>query len=57
MMTDFQIGLISRVFSVFSSLIFAQNNSKQFVEWILTSSLEFKFLTQSEDFAEAIAFA
>ena len=57
MMVDFQNGLISRRFSVFLERFFAQNNSKRFVEWILTCFLEFKFLTQSEDFAKAIAFA
>ena len=41
MMADFQNGLISRIFGVFSSGFFAQNNSKWFVEWILTCFLEF----------------
>ena len=36
---------------------FAQNKWRWFVEWILTCFLEFQFLTQSEDFAWAIAFA
>ena len=42
---------------VFFERFFAHNNSKWFVEWILTYFLEFKFLTQSDDFAKAIAFA
>ena len=57
MMADFQNGLISRIFKGFFERFRAQNNSKWFVEWILTCSLEFYFLTQSEDFAWAIAFA
>ena len=57
MMADFQNGLISRICSVFWSGFFAQNNSKWFVERNLTCFLEFKFLTQSEDFPWAIAFA
>ena len=36
MMADFQNGLISRIFRVFTSGFFAQNNSKGFKEWILT---------------------
>ena len=56
-MADFQNALVSRIFSVFSSSFFAQNNYKRFVEWILTCFLEFNFFSQSEDFAWAIAFA
>ena len=41
MMADFQNGLISPIFGVFSSGFFAQNNSKWFVEWILTCFFEF----------------
>ena len=41
MMADFQNALISRIFGVFWSGFFAQNNSKRFVEWILTCFLEF----------------
>ena len=40
MMGAFQNGLISRIFSVFWSGFFAQNNSKWFVQWILTCFLE-----------------
>ena len=40
-MADFQNGLISRIFGVFSSGFFAQKNSKWFVEWILICFLEF----------------
>ena len=57
MMADFQNGLICGIFSVFPSRFYEQNKSKRFVEWILTCFLEFKFLTQSEDFAKPIAFA
>ena len=40
----------------FFERLFAENNSKWFVEWILTCLLDFYFLTQSEDFAKAIVF-
>ena len=55
-MADFQNRLISRILSVVSS-VFVQNNPKSVAEWILTSFLEFYFLTQSDDFAKAIRFA
>ena len=48
MTADFQNRLISRLFSVFFEWFFSQNNSKRFVEWILT---------QIEDFAKLIALA
>ena len=35
MMTDFQNCLISQIFGVFRA-VFAESNSKLFVEWILT---------------------
>ena len=57
MMADFKNFVISGIFGVFWSGFFAGNNSKWFVEWIMTCFLEFKFLTQSEDFAWAMAFA
>ena len=41
MMADLQNGLISQLFSVFLSGFFAHNNSKGFVEWILTCFFEF----------------
>ena len=41
----------------FSRVVFAQNDSKCFVEWMLTCFLEFSFLTQSENFAWAMTFA
>ena len=41
MMADFQNGLISRIFNALFSGFFAQNNSKGFVEWILTCLFEF----------------
>ena len=40
-MADFQNAFISQIFGVFWSGFFAQNNCKQFVEWILTCFLEF----------------
>ena len=55
-MAIFQNGVISRIFSVFWSGFFAENNCKCFVEWILTCFLEFFFLTKSDDFAWAITF-
>ena len=57
MIGDFQNCVISRIFSVFWSVFFTQNNCKSFAELILTRCLEFKFLIQSEDFAKAIALA
>ena len=57
MMADFQNGLISPIFGGFFERFFAQNNSKGFVESILTCFFELSFLTQSEDFAYAIVFA
>ena len=44
-MADFQNGVISRIFGVFWSDFFAQNNCKLFVEWILTCFWNFNFLT------------
>ena len=40
-MADFQNRLISRIFSVFSSGFFVENNSEGVVEWILTCFFEF----------------
>ena len=56
MMADFQNGLTSRIF-IFFGVVFAQKNSKLFVELILTRFVEFAFLTESEDFAWARASA
>ena len=36
MMADFKNGLIFRIFGVYYERSFAKNNSKRFVEWILT---------------------
>ena len=55
-MANFQNALMSGIFGGFSSG-FYKNNSKKLRERILTRVLEFQFLTQSEDFAWAIAFA
>ena len=41
----------------FGAVFCTEQLYKVFVEWILTCFLEFEFLTQSEDFAKAIAFA
>ena len=54
--------LIFKMVSVLEYLVFLKrffpgNNSKWFVEWILTCFLEFYFLTQSDDFAKAIGLA
>ena len=57
MMADFQNGFISRIFGVFWSGFLAQNNSKCFVEWILTCFFEFQVFKKGEDFVWAIAFA
>ena len=56
-MADLQHRLISRIIGVFSSFFFAQNHSNVNTESILTCFREFKFLTQIEYFAKAIAFA
>ena len=43
-MADFEIVLISRIFGVFSSVFFfLQNDSKIFLEWILTCFSNFNF--------------
>ena len=57
MMADFENALISRRFGVFWSGFFTEKKCKEFLKLILTCFLEFKFLSQSEDFAWAIAFA
>ena len=57
MMADFQNGLISRIFNIFLSSFLHKTTPKGFLEWILTCFFEFSFLTQSQDFAWAIAFA
>ena len=58
MMADFQNGLISRIFRCFLERFFAQNNSKSFVEMILTWFLWILiFWPKVKDFAWAIAFA
>ena len=56
-MPDFQNCLISRVFGVFSSGFFAQNNSNVLAEWLLACFWHFSFLTQTDSFTKAIAFA
>ena len=40
-MAEFQNGLISRRFGIFSTGFFAQNNSKSFIEGFLTCFLEY----------------
>ena len=56
-MADLQHRLISRIIGVFSSVFFPQNYFNVNTEPILTCFREFKFLTQIEYFAKAIAFA
>ena len=57
MMADFQSRLISRIFGVFSRGFFAQKNSNMIKESFFRCFFEFKFLTQTDHFAKAIAFA
>ena len=56
-MGDFQNRLISRIFGVFSSGFFAQNNSNVLVDWFFACFWHFQFLTQTDHFAKATAFA
>ena len=57
MMGNFQIVPFLEYLVFFGAVFIAQNYSKSFLEWILTCFSEFKFLTQSDDFAGAIGFA
>ena len=54
---DFQNRLISRIFGVLSSGFFGQNNSNVLVESFFACFWHFLFLTQTDHFAKAIAFA
>ena len=54
---DIQNPLISRIFGVFCCGFLLRTTLKWFSEWILICFLRYYFLTQSEDFAWAIAFA
>ena len=56
-MADFQNRLISLIFLAFFERFFAQNNSNVFVECFFECFWNFYFVTQSDHFAEAIAFA
>ena len=56
-MADFKNGLISRMFGVFSSGFFAQNNSNVLVESLFERFWPFEFLSQTDHFAKSIAFA
>ena len=56
-MADFQNRLISRIFGFFFERFFAQNNSNVLVESFFACFWHFCFLTQSDHFARAIAFA
>ena len=56
-MADFQNCLISRIFGVYSSGFFAQKLCNFFKESFFACFWHFKFLTQTEHFAKAIAFA
>ena len=55
-MADFQNALISRIFSVFWSGFLHRTTPNDFYNGFLHVFLEFSFLSQSEDFAWAIAF-
>ena len=57
MMADFQNGLISRIFGVFSKGFLHRTSLNDFQKGFWPFFLQFEFLTQSEDFAKAIAFA
>ena len=57
MMADCLNRLISRIFGVFSSGFFAQNNSNVIKESFFACFFELEFLTQTDYFAKAIAFA
>ena len=53
----FQNALIFRILAAFLEPLFAQNNSDVFVETFFACFRQFYFLTQTEYFAWAIAFA
>ena len=56
-MADFQFSLISLICGVFFEPFFAQNNFNVLVEWFFASFWHLKFLTPTDHFAKAIAFA
>ena len=56
-MADFQNRLISRIFGVFSSGFFAQNNSSVLIDMVFAFFYTFYFLTQTDYFAKAMVFA
>ena len=56
MMADFQNALISRIFSFFGA-VFCTEQLEMISTMDFACFLEFQFLTQSEDFAWAVAFA
>ena len=55
-MADFQSGLLSRIYRVFSSSFFSQNNSNVLAESFFLRFWPFEFLTQTDHFAKSIAF-
>ena len=55
-MADFQNGLISGIFSVFLERFLEQNNSKSFVEFILTSLFEILIFDPKWGFCKACSF-
>ena len=57
MFGHFQNALIFRILTRFSSTFFAMNNLNVFVETFFACFRQFYFLTQTEYFARAIAFA
>ena len=56
-LVNFQNSLIFPILAVFSSRYFAQNNFNVFVETVFGFFRQFSFLTQTEYFAWAVAFA
>ena len=52
----FKLSHFSNIWCFFERF-FAQNNSNVLVEWFFACFLHFKFLTQTDHFAKAIAFA
>ena len=56
-MADFQKCLISPIFGVFTTRFYSENNCAVVVEWVFACFWHFQFLTQTDHFAKAIAFA
>ena len=56
-MAEIKNGVISGIFGVFSCCFFPNNYFNVLVESISACFLEFQFLTQTDHFGKAIAFA